>query len=432
MRGPTRWTLLAAAVLVAFAGTVHAAGFNIYEAGARATALGGAFTATADDGSALFYNASGMSFVEGHAVDINLMPITPGFKFAEANDGQTNASVSTSFPIPGVYYTSNHGTIAWGIGVYAPYGLGIEWENRDTWVGRQASYDVSIETVYLTPAISWRVSESFAASIGVDVVKQSLDLNKMTLHPALGVNALNTSIEGHSDIAVTPTAGLMFRPNPVLSLGLMYHHSVTMKYTDGDAHITNIATPGSDAYYWGAALLAGLGGENHKIASELNLPSILSAGVSWQFIAKLRAEFNAVWFKWSEFQSLGMTFDNDPDSPLNQDIVFDYEDAWQFRLGLEWDIIENLAAMGGFVYDTTPQPLGAVSPILPDSDRQDYSIGLQYKVSQWELTVSYMYVNAEKRTNIENGQPVRFSETYPVGEYSSNANIVALGAGYRW
>ena len=101
MRGPTRWTLLAAAVLVAFAGTAHAAGFNIYEAGARATALGGAFTATADDGSALFYNASGMSFVEGMAVDINLMPITPGFKFAEANDGQRNAAVNTSFPIPG-------------------------------------------------------------------------------------------------------------------------------------------------------------------------------------------------------------------------------------------------------------------------------------------------------------------------------------------
>lgn len=48
--------LLPLALLLA-AGLAHASGFSIYEAGSRATALGCAFTATADDGSVL-YNAA--------------------------------------------------------------------------------------------------------------------------------------------------------------------------------------------------------------------------------------------------------------------------------------------------------------------------------------------------------------------------------------
>ena len=54
--------LAAALAVLLIAGSAWAGGFNIYEMGARATALGGAFTATADDASALFYNPAGLAF----------------------------------------------------------------------------------------------------------------------------------------------------------------------------------------------------------------------------------------------------------------------------------------------------------------------------------------------------------------------------------
>ncbi len=79
--------LLVAGLILVQAGMVQAAGFNIYEAGARATALGGAFTASADDGSALFYNAAGLSFQSGSSVNLNLMPVNPRFKYAGASAG---------------------------------------------------------------------------------------------------------------------------------------------------------------------------------------------------------------------------------------------------------------------------------------------------------------------------------------------------------
>src|SRR6202171_2353996 len=48
-------------VLMTVAGSVFGSGFAIFEQGAKATAMGGAFAATADDPSAIFYNVAGIA-----------------------------------------------------------------------------------------------------------------------------------------------------------------------------------------------------------------------------------------------------------------------------------------------------------------------------------------------------------------------------------
>jgi len=86
MRSRIIFALAVTGLAVFGAASAHATGFSIYEAGSRATALGGAFTANADDGSALYYNAAGLSFIEGQTVDLNVIFIKPDFKFS----GQLN------------------------------------------------------------------------------------------------------------------------------------------------------------------------------------------------------------------------------------------------------------------------------------------------------------------------------------------------------
>ncbi len=257
--------LLVAGLILAQAGMVQAAGFNIYEAGARATALGGAFTASADDGSALFYNAAGLSFQSGSSVSLNLMPVNPRFKFSGATtlngDGPTAEVAANSYLIPGAYYTnSNNDRIAFGVGVYAPFGLGVEWLDPLTYVGRQVSYDVEIKTVYVSPAVSFKVNEQFAVALGLDLAGQELSLQKMTLHPTMGVNSIDTHIEGGSSLNVTPNIGLMYRPMENLSFGFNYHHKKTMKYDDKEITMKNMLSPGDPGYAWSHNLLTGLNG----------------------------------------------------------------------------------------------------------------------------------------------------------------------------
>ncbi len=50
-----------------------AADFSFHEPSARAAALGGAFTARADDATALFYNPAGLAFLGGWRLKTNIM-----------------------------------------------------------------------------------------------------------------------------------------------------------------------------------------------------------------------------------------------------------------------------------------------------------------------------------------------------------------------
>src|SRR5258706_13304669 len=47
--------------MLAVSGAAFGAGFGLFEQGAKATAMGGAFAATADDPSAIFYNVAGIA-----------------------------------------------------------------------------------------------------------------------------------------------------------------------------------------------------------------------------------------------------------------------------------------------------------------------------------------------------------------------------------
>jgi long-chain fatty acid transport protein len=199
-----------------------------------------------------------------------------------------------------------------------------------------------------------------------------------------------------------------------------------MKFDDGKATLTPVA-PGADP--WGNALVGGLGGSNQKAQAEVNLPDMLQLGIAYRFTPKFRGEFNYVRFGWSTFESLTLDFENDA---LDQTIDFSYDDSWQIRFGFDYSLNEKWNLMAGYVHDRTPQPLKSVSPILPDTDRNDYSFGVLHRYKSWEFNVSYMYVHNKERTNIENGEPVRSSTTYPIGSYKAHAHLAGIGANFKF
>src|SRR5436190_20014155 len=61
LRTFSRITVLAALAVMGTPGAAFASGFSIFEQGAKATAMGGALAATANDPSAIFYNVAGIA-----------------------------------------------------------------------------------------------------------------------------------------------------------------------------------------------------------------------------------------------------------------------------------------------------------------------------------------------------------------------------------
>jgi len=61
--------------------SAHAAGFAIFEQGARGMGFGGAFTAQTSDPSAIFHNAAGIAFLDGKQVYLGATAIAPSQDF---------------------------------------------------------------------------------------------------------------------------------------------------------------------------------------------------------------------------------------------------------------------------------------------------------------------------------------------------------------
>jgi long-chain fatty acid transport protein len=437
-------------VLLALAGPAWAGGFSIYEAGARATGLGCAFTATADDGSAMFYNIAGLSFLDGTRIDASLLPVAPKIKHRGvdlAGAGAVSETVDQSFPIPGFGVThAVNDRWSVGLGLCAPFGLGVEWENPETWVGRFTSYDVDLQTIYLSPAVSFRVTPQIAVAVGADVAWQHIELNRYVGVQYGGqsewVNAIDVQLSGTSDINVTPSVGLMVRPTPRLSFGAMYHHEKDMKFEGGEGTLSNVAPAGA----LHAAVdqqIAGLGGTSYDLSTEVGLPHMLSLGGSYQVCRRARVEVNAVHWSWSNFEQLALTFAPDETGDLSTVIPEQYEDVWQIRVGTEVDLGRHWSGLAGYVRDNTPQPKASMSPLLPDADRNDWSFGVQHQRGPWRVTASAMFVMNEERDNLVNGEVAMFPEEAadPVeaarkrseaGSFTSRATVVALGVGYQF
>ncbi len=453
MEGKKNLTWPATAIALLMTSTALAGGFNIYEQSARATALGGAFTATADDASAIFYNPAGLGFLEGTVLDLNWMPIISDAKFTGAEPptpGASGETVDQFFSIPG-FFVSHTLPSGWGfgLGLYAPFGLGVEWKNPTEWIGRETSYNVNLATIYVTPAVAYQASERVAVSVGLDIAWQTLELNSFYTTPFGGhsdlLNVVDSKLDGDSDVNVTPCAGVLYKATETLTLGLMYHHEKTMKYDDGDATFTNVV-PENDPDFATLradvdAQISAAGGANHKVTSQLGLPHILSIAAGYQVHPKLHLEIDAVHFGWSHFDKIDLVYDNDPSSGLNQTLRQEYSDSWQFRFGLDWDLAPGWKGMAGYIYDNTPQPVESMGPMLPDAKRNDFSFGVQYSLEKWRFTGSYMVVNFRERSNVVNGQATYFDgstaeeieiRTREAGTYDSLAYIFGVGVGYNF
>ncbi len=432
------WKAALLAVLLAQASLAWAGGFNIYELGSRATALGGAFTATADDASAIFYNPAGLAYQpDGWQFSLNVSPLTPSSKFTRAEgttallypgDSQGETASNWFFPT-GAYITYKKGAWSGGLGFFTPYGLGVEWDRKDTFAGRSISANAEIQGYYVSPVVTYQPTPHFALSVGGHAVKTNLTLeNIVTANLGTGTDVTNVAdvkIDGTSDWALGLAAALMFRPIDRLTFGVNYKMGVTNKFRGQDATVTQRLT-GSSAIdsLVTLSLISELGALGTQgVGGDLDFPDLVVGAVRYDFSPTISLEFDYAWFGWSTFDQVTLDFEKGSSVTLEEN----YKDAWQIRVGGEYRYTDQLRFMIGYVHDTTPQPRGSMSPLLPDADRNDYSLGLTWTSGsgRYDLTAGYMLVEFQDRSTLENGVGQNYDGLD--GTYASRAHIFTLG-----
>lgn len=395
--------------------SAFASGFSIYEASVRANGMLGAFSAYADHASTIFYNPAGLGGMEGLNISAGASIIAPRSSFRNRTSlapvGAKYEMKDQNFLVPNFYgtYQITDGLTA-GLGVYAEFGLGTEWD--DDWVGRASSTKADIQTITVNPAIGYEINNTGIGTIRIGAGLRAIAYGKVELARAVTDFSPEGSFALEGDLkepAFGYNLGVMYSPMEEVTLGFTYRSSIEAEF-EGDAQFNNL-TVGFPAEAQGG--------------TKIEFPASYVIALNVKPLSNLTLEADYLWFGWSSYDELIINFDRDVPALGGRTIVNprNYEDTYQIRFGAEYGQfgVEGLTLRAGIGFDENPIPERDVDPTLPDSDRIEFSGGLTYAVNDHiEIDAAYIFIRANQR-EVENTQ------SGIDGVYNTHANIPSLG-----
>ncbi|HEX8170526.1 MAG TPA: outer membrane protein transport protein [Thermoanaerobaculia bacterium] len=403
-------------LLVAFGSSAvaYASGFQVTAQGARAMGMGLAYTAVANDASAIFYNPAGLGTFD---TDLVLGGMGAGNREGSFTaTGTSNAEeqdVSVNF-LPQLYGATKVGPLHLGVGVYTPFGLPMRWENPATFSGRRTSYLASIRTLTINPTAAVDIG-SLSIGAGADWMHSRVQLERFNAAPvAPGVSLDVARSKLVSDLQDSDgwgwNAGVLWRGKYV-RLGASYRSQIDIDH-DATLTLTQVPTgiPALDANVHATLPSAPL-----DAAVPMTMPSSLNLGASFM-LGRATIALEADRTDWSQFDRIVV---QTPVPAFGISRVTGWEDTWAHRIGAELPC-GPVICRAGYYRDETPQPLSDVGPVLPDADRQAFTVGLGFGSPNFGVDIGYVYVRFDDRTTTAAGTD------FLAGTWKSTGNELAV------
>lgn len=447
-----------ALLLGALATPLAGQGTSVYTHSACASArAGAAVAAPCSDGSSIYYNPALLALLPSSAA--------AGFN-AIYNEGSftydTTGVVVKRDPampiVPHAYASFRFGPgrrLAAGIGLWAPYGLGLEWP--ESFEGRFISWKTRLQGIYVQPTLAYQVIPGkLAIGGGFQVVSSSLEINQHVDAPVaddqlavlgvpLGTDIASANLKG-SDIGFGGQLAAFLQVTDNFALGARYMFPVTVDL-DGDATFEQILNPDNTLLIpdldTGAVSpvpldllvgsLFGAGGplEDQGVGASLTFPPQAVVGFSLG-MDRIGIMADYQWTGWNTFDEIVASFDGGaPDLALS----LHYKNTSTYRGGLTLDLGPGFEGRAGFIYNTAASPDEAVTPLLPEAERQLYTAGFGYRIGAIRADVYYNFVNqADRRGRVRSELPPSFidepADQLNVGVYSITAHLVGLTLSY--
>jgi long-chain fatty acid transport protein len=406
--------VVAAALLFAAAPAAQSAGFMIYEHGAAAMAMAGAFTSLAKDPSALWHNPAGMAWLEGTQILGGATFIIPSgsVDFPDYPGSPRYNQEKALFIPPNLYLThqlSKKAVI--GLGVFAPYGLGMSWPEPETFPWRYLGTSGEMQTIFINPAIAFKLSDRFSVGLGVSFIYSKLDQSTTQL---MNMGEATIDVPSEADVNGTSfgfNAGLLYKGDK-FRFGLNYRSRFTLDY----AGTVSLEVPGYATPFEGT-------GE-----TSFAFPDIVTMGLSFDLSKKLIWAVDLHYVFWSSYESYTFHIEV-PDLALEEDLYVPalWKDSYLFRTGLEYQTTERLALRCGLIYDKTPQPATTMDSTLPDANRLALTGGFGYRFGKLTLDFAYHFENFRKRTSERPDLPA-----FLQGTFKTRAHLFGINLGYRF
>jgi long-chain fatty acid transport protein len=357
-------TAIACSTLL-LAATAHAGGLarpNLISA--RGVAMGGAFTAIADDPTALHFNPAGAAWAETALMLGAELVYAPRTYTPLDADGMRGADQEATplVPVPtlGILIRLEDeddipSRLTLGAGVWNTFGGSLHY---DPLGGGQTAVESTDELVLEAVAgAAYEVSDALAIGAALRVGFGIFAVDAIA-HPA------DTDISGFG-ISVAGTLGIMVRPTDAIQLGAAWRSPLTVT-TSGDGSITTGAEIPVDMEH------------------EQPWPQQASLGVAVRVAAPVRLAAQIDWTDWSRWDRLRIDFPGR--EGLNQNLPLDWSDNVSLRLGGEYTASPSMILRAGAYYDSNAVPDLTIERIYLDDDKLGISAGASIDIgAAWRI-----------------------------------------------
>ncbi|MFT4673665.1 MAG: long-chain fatty acid transport protein [Saprospiraceae bacterium] len=414
-------------VLFLATAVTYAGGYRVSLQGNKALAMGHTGVAVISSSELVFFNPAGLVYLENKlSVSVGAHGVLADVSYQNSATGDT-AMTDGGLGTPFYAYVSYQATdwLAFGLGIYTPYGSGVTYE--DDWAGSHLVNNIDLQAIFVQPSVSIKITDKFSVGGGPIYATGSVNFNK-------NLNRTLSDLDGNrSEVTLDQsgisnwgwTASWMLKASEDLTFGMNYRSKIILSAEDGDATFENIPnsplTPYADTTF----------------SADLPLPAEWTTGLSYKYKDFLFAvDYNMTF--WSEYEALSVDFTNPviPDTEL----LRNYRDASTYRFGVQYQASESFTLRGGYYFDESPVQSGYFAPETPRNDSNGYTAGLTFKVgNRLEIDASFLYlqfneVDASYDYFVEGSSgPADLVNQYSSfgGTYKSSVFVPGLGVTYK-
>ena len=367
--------------------TVGAEGFRVLDHGASATGQGAAFSAQADDPSALHYNPAGMAQLEGIQFSAGTLLIGGSIEFKSASGGKVKGDFdgAVANPPPSTFFLTAHlpalglhGLPNWtaGIGVTNPYALRIDYPDNS--LIAPVNTHAALPLLDIKPTLAYKLNDYLSVGGGLDIYTFASFIGeghgefRRNVGATLEANGTDTALGFNASLLLTPIRNDAGKP--LLNFGFVYRNGANLKLKGN--------------------FLAN-GAKVADAAATIELPDIYTWAIAGWPIRNARHEWkievDVEYADWTDFKDLDLQLSNFKDP--TQQLIFgqtipqprNYGDAWVLMVGTEFKALSppalpnwDVAFRTGYVRSESPIPNKTFEPAVPDSDFNAFSAGVGF------------------------------------------------------
>jgi len=339
----------------------------------EAIARGNAFAATADNPSAIYYNPAGITQLEGNNFQFGALSYLGIYVDYESPTGNKVSNDPNLFVIPHLYYTYTPKDLplSFGMGIYAPFGLGMKWPQDSGF--RTSSIEAELQYITLNPVVAWKILPSLSVAGGPTFNYSEILLRTGLVSPTPVPND-EFKFDGNG-WSYGFNFGVLWQPFSKWSFGLNYRSASKVDY-EGD---TQIKSP-----------VPVIPSGSVSTSVETDFPQIITGGVSFRPTPQWNIEVNVDYSDWNTMNTLVFS----GTSALlgqNATLPLNWHGSWFYEAGVTYyfDTPEQgYHISSGFFFSSETSGERDFNPSIPDTDLYVGSVGVGYRGKHWRWAVA--------------------------------------------